>query len=88
MNENRGQIVIYQTDDGTVQTEVRMEAETLWLSLNQLSSLFERDKSTISRHIKKIYAEEELGKSATVAVFTTVQHEQAPHYTRYRVLQP
>jgi hypothetical protein len=59
-----------------------MEAETLWLSLTQLSALFERDKSTISRHIKNIYSEEELGKSATVAVFATVQHEGNRHITR------
>ncbi|GAB1483360.1 RhuM family protein [Treponema sp.] len=75
MIENKGEIVIYQTPDGTIQTEVRMEAETLWLNLNQISDLFGRDKSTISRHIKKIYLEGELEEPATVALFATVQIE-------------
>jgi len=71
----KGEILIYQTSDGTIQTEVRMEAETLWLSLNQIADLFERDKSTVSRHIKNIYREGELDEVATVAFFATVQNE-------------
>lgn len=50
------------------------KAETVWLNLNQISELFERDKSTISRHLKKIF-EEELNRDSTVAFFTTVQEE-------------
>lgn len=72
---DKGEIVIYQSPDGTIQTEVRMEAETLWLSLNQIADLFGRDKSTISRHIKRIYVEGELEEPATVALFATVQTE-------------
>jgi len=72
---NKGEIVIYTAADGTIQTEVRMHEESLWLSLNQIAELFERDKSVISRHIKKVYNEAELEKSATVAKYATVQIE-------------
>jgi prophage maintenance system killer protein len=71
----KGEIVIYTNAEGTIQTEVRMHEESLWLSLNQIAELFERDKSVISRHIKKIYNEAELDKSATVAKYATVQIE-------------
>ena len=49
---DKGNIVIYQTEDGNNKIDVRFEDETVWLTLDQLSSLFQRDKSTISRHIK------------------------------------
>ena len=71
MNE----IVIYQTPNNTTQIEVQFEGETFWLSLNQMASLFERDKSVISRHLKNIYAEGELEFSSTVAKNATVQIE-------------
>ncbi len=74
---DKGEIVIYTNADGTIQTEVRMHEESLWLSLNQIAELFERDKSVISRHIKKVYNDEELDKSATVAKYATVQIEGA-----------
>ncbi len=66
MNENRGQIVIYQTDDGAVQTEVRMEAETLWLSEQQIAMVFERDRTVIGRHIKNIIKTGELHEISNV----------------------
>ena len=72
---SKGEIVIYTNADGTIQTEVRMHEESLWLSLNQIAELFERDKSVISRHIKKVYNDAELDKSATVAKYATVQIE-------------
>ena len=50
--DDKGNIVIYQTEDGNNKIDVRFEDETVWLTLDQLSSLFQRDKSTISRHIK------------------------------------
>lgn len=67
------EIEIYQADNGTV--EVRLERETIWLSLQQLSDLFERDKSVISRHLRNIYKNGELIESATVAKNATVQTE-------------
>ena len=73
--ENRGEIIIYRAEDNTVQLDVRMENETVWLSLNQLAMLFDRDKSVISRHIKRIFETEELNPKEVVAFFaTTTQH--------------
>lgn len=70
-----GEIIIYQAPDGQTSIDVKLENETLWLSLNAIATLFERDKSVISRHIKKIYADGELEEKATVAKKTTVQKE-------------
>ena len=50
-------MIIYTTEDGLVKIETTFNSETVWLSLNQMSSLFQRDKSTISRHIKNIFDE-------------------------------
>lgn len=71
----KNEVLIYITEDGTVKLEVTMESETVWLNLNQLCELFQRDKSVISRHIKNIYTEGELEESSTVAFFATVQNE-------------
>ena len=68
-------IIIYQTSDGKNTIEVSLLNDSVWLSLNQISSLFERDKSVVSRHIRKILQENELDKDATVAFFATVQSE-------------
>ncbi len=70
-----GEILLYETEDGQTRVDVRMEKETVWLSLNQLATLFQRDKSTISRHIKNIFEEGELEEPAAVAFFATVQIE-------------
>lgn len=60
---NRGSdIVIYRTSDGLIKIDVRVENETVWLSLDEMSELFQRNKSTISRHIKNIFDEGELDK--------------------------
>ena len=72
---NRGEIIIYRADDNTVQLDVRMENETVWLNLNQMAMLFDRDKSVISRHIRDVFRERELSKEATVAKNATVQIE-------------
>ena len=73
--ENRGEIIIYRAEDNTVQLDVRMENETVWLSLNQMAMLFDRDKSVISRHIRDVFREHELSKEATIAKNATVQIE-------------
>lgn len=72
---NNSKMIIYTTEDGLVKIETTFNSETVWLSLDQMSSLFQRDKSTISRHIKNIYEEGELVREATVANFATVQNE-------------
>lgn len=73
--DNNSKMIIYTTEDGLVKIETTFNAETVWLSLDQMASLFQRDKSTISRHIKNIYEEGELVREATVANFATVQNE-------------
>src|SRR5436309_778726 len=70
-----GQFLFYQTDDGRTRIEVRVQQETVWLSLNQMAELFQRDKSVISKHIKNVFEERELKPEATVAKFATVQAE-------------
>lgn len=68
--EPKGQIVLYKN-----RFEVRLEKETVWLSLNQIAELFDRNKSVISRHLQNIFRTKELNKSSTVAFFATVQNE-------------
>ena len=68
-NENKGEIIIYQSDDGIVQLDVRLENETVWLTQDQLSILFNKAKSTISEHISNIFKEGELDESVVVRKF-------------------
>jgi hypothetical protein len=75
-------IIIFKTDDEKISVEVRFDEETVWLTLDQMTQLFERDKSTISRHIKNVYEEGELEQSATVAKNATVQIEGAREVER------
>jgi prophage maintenance system killer protein len=74
-NHERGEIVIYRTKDGRTALDVRLKQETLWLSLQQMADLFERDKSVVSRHIRNIFAAGELPLDPTVAKNATVQTE-------------
>jgi len=80
--DERGEIIIYQTEDGLAGIDVRVAGETVWLTLDQLAALFGRDKSTISRHIKNVFDEGELVREATVAKFATVQTEGEREVTR------
>ena len=75
MANDKGQILLYQTPDGESRIEVRLQGETVWLSLEQMAELFQRNKSTISRHIKNVFEEGELQPNTTVAFFATVQME-------------
>ena len=75
MAEDKGQILLYQTPDGESRIEVRLQGETVWLNLDQMAELFQRNKSTISRHIKNVFEEGELQQDSTVAFFATVQTE-------------
>lgn len=78
---NQGEIVMYQPDE-SIRLEVRMEEETVWLNLNQMSLLFGRDKSVISRHIRNVYIEGELLRESTVANFATVHDENGRRVSR------
>ena len=65
------QIIMYQTEDGLTRIDVTLENETVWLSQDQMAELFQRDKSTISRHIKNIFEEGELNRESVVAKIAT-----------------
>ena len=69
--QDKGQIILYQTQDGESKIEVTLANETVWLSADQMSELFQRNKSTISRHIKNVFEEGELQQNSVVAFFAT-----------------
>lgn len=76
MNElTKGDLFIYEDENNKIEIEAFLYNETIWLSLNKIAKLFEKDKSDISRHINNIFNEEELDKTSTVAKFATVQIE-------------
>jgi len=75
MDESKGQILLYNTEDGVSKIEVTLQNDTVWLTADQMAELFQRDKSTISRHIKNIFESSELKPDSTVAFFATVQNE-------------
>ena len=71
----KGEIIIYKTPDKKIKIDVKLDQETVWLSLNEIARVFDTDKSGISRHIKNIYKLGELNKNLTVAKIATVQIE-------------
>ncbi len=73
--DEKGSIILYTTPDGESKIEVTLQDETVWLTLDQMAELFQRNKSTISRHIKNIFESGELNADSTVAFFATVQTE-------------
>ena len=77
------EIILYQTQDGATKVEVRMEGETVWLTLNQLAELFQRDKSVISRHIKNVFGEGELQPDSVVANFATTAADEKTYQVDY-----
>ena len=79
---NQSNIIMYTTEDGLTKIEVTFDEDTVWLSLDQMADLFQRDKSTISRHTKNIFTEGELRPEATVAKFAIVQTEGNRQVTR------
>ncbi len=73
--DDKGSIILYTTPDGESKIEVTLQNETVWLTLDQMAELFQRNKSTISRHVKNIFETGELNADSTVAFFATVQTE-------------
>ena len=69
--QNNSEMMIYTTEDGLTKIETTFDGDTVWLSIDQMAELFQRDKSTISRHIKNIFTEGELKREAVVANFAT-----------------
>jgi hypothetical protein len=76
------EIVLFQTEDGQTRIDVRLAGETVWLSLDQMAALFQRNKSTVSRHISNVFLEGELERRGTVADSATVQIEGTRQVTR------
>ena len=70
MNQ-KSNIIIYTTEDGLAKIETTFDEDTVWLSMDQMAELFQRDKSTISRHIKNVFTEGELQRDSVVANFAT-----------------
>ncbi|MDL2247301.1 virulence RhuM family protein [Bacteroides sp. OttesenSCG-928-J23] len=79
----KNQIVFYQADDGTTTLDVRLEEDTVWLSLNQMAELFDRDKSVISRHIKNVFKEGELNEVSVVAKNATTAADGKTYVVEY-----
>lgn len=79
---SQSNIIMYTTEDGLTKIEATFDEDTVWLSIDQMAELFQRDKSTISRHIKNIFTEGELRPEATVAKFATVQMEGGRQVSR------
>ena len=81
--DQQGHIVIFKTEDGKISVDARFSQETVWLNLDQMSELFERDKSTISRHIKNVFEEGELERESVVADFATTAADGKNYLVAY-----
>ena len=66
MSDNKGELIIYQTEDGLTKIDVRMENETVWLTRKQMADLFDRDISVIGRHVRNVFDEGELSEESNV----------------------
>jgi hypothetical protein len=77
------QIILYRSEDGQVKVDVVLNGDTVWLSLNQMAELFDRDKSVISRHIKNVFDENELEEASVVADFATTAADGKTYRVTY-----
>ena len=80
---DKGQFLLYQTPDGDSQIEVKLQNDTVWLSLDQMAELFQRNKSTISRHIKNVLEDGELEENSVVANFATTATDGKKYSVAY-----
>ena len=80
--DDKGNIVIYQTEDGNTKIDVRFEDETVWLTQQQMSELFQTSRTNIVEHIKHIYEEGELIESSTCRKLRQVRLEENRHVSR------
>lgn len=80
---DKGQFLLYQTPDGDSQIEVKLQNDTVWLSLDQMAELFQRNKSTISRHIKNVLEDGELEEKSVVANFATTATDSKTYSVAY-----
>ncbi len=77
------EIILYQTEDGKTKIEVRLENDTVWLTQTQISQLFQKAKSTVSEHLKKIFEEGELDENSVVRNFRTTASDGKKYVTSY-----
>lgn len=83
MKDKMDQIVIFKTSDEKVSVDVRFDEDTVWLTLDQMAALFERDKSTVSRHIRNVFDEGELERNQVVAKFATTASDNKVYQVDY-----
>ena len=76
-------MIIYTTEDGLTKIETTFDEDTVWLSIDQMAELFQRDKSTISRHIKNVFSEGELQRESVVANFATTAADGKTYQVDY-----
>ena len=76
-------MIIYTTEDGLTKIETTFDEDTVWLSIDQMAELFQRDKSTISRHIKNVFSEGELQRQSVVANFATTAADGKTYQVDY-----
>ena len=82
MNSPGGEVIVYESGDGEVRVDVRLDKETVWLTQRQMAELFGRDRSVIVRHIHNAYREQELDLGSTCANFAQVRSEGGGEYSR------
>lgn len=80
---DKGEIVLYRADNKKTRVEVHLKGETVWLSLNQMETLFQRDKSVISRHLNNVFRSGELSRKAVVAFFATTAADGKTYQVEY-----
>lgn len=81
-DENQGDIIIYQTEDGDTKIDVRFVDETVWLTQQQMAELFQSSRTNIVEHIQHIYEEGELDEASTCRKFRQVRTEGSRQVTR------
>ena len=80
--DEQGNIIIYQSDDGSIRLDVRLEDKTVWLTQQQMADLFGSSRTNVVEHIKHIYEDEELNEEATCRKFRQVRQEGNREVTR------
>ena len=88
MEDMKNEIIIYQTEDGQTQIDVRMENETVWLSASQMASLFDREESNIRRHIINVFNEGELERANNVQNLHVMESRNLSPSIRSMLLSP
>jgi len=83
MNETTGNVVLYKAPDGSISLDVKLRDETVWLNLNEMAQLFDRDKSVISRHLRNVFIEKELERKSVVAFFATTAADRKTYKVEY-----